>query len=128
MSSRREFLTHSGVAVGALAAAAAAPAGMPSPQSSSKKIRIGVVGGGFGSQFHWDEHPNCAVAAVTDLRSDRRQTLQEVYRCNTAYPSLEVMLRDHKELDAVAVFSGAVSKSRCAWSAASTSSRPSRRC
>ena len=107
MSSRREFLMHTGVAVGAMAAAAAAAAGTPAPQNSSTRIRIGVVGGGFGSQFHWDEHPNCTVAAVTDLRPDRRQTLQEVYHCDTAYPSLEVMLRDHKDLDAVAVFSGA---------------------
>ncbi len=104
---RRAFLTQSALSAAALASAAAAPAGSAAPADSSKTIRIGVVGGRFGSQFHWHEHPNCTVAAVTDLRADRRQTLQEVYRCDTAYPSLEAMLREHRGLDAVAVFSGA---------------------
>jgi len=30
-------------------------------QTSEKKIRMGVVGGGFGVSFHWHEHPNCIV-------------------------------------------------------------------
>lgn len=89
-----------------LAAAAAAPPGRAAPDAS-RKIRIGVLGGGFGSRFYWHEHPNCDVAAVIDLRADRRQALQEVYRCETAYSSLDEMLREHKGLDAVAVFSGA---------------------
>jgi predicted dehydrogenase len=109
MESRREFLGRSALSAATLAAAAAAPAGFAAPADSSKKIRIGVVGGGFGSQYHWHEHPNCTVAAVTDLRADRRQALQEVYRCDTVYASLEAMLREHKALDAVAVFSGAPS-------------------
>ena len=107
MQSRREFLGHSTVGAAMLASASAAAPGRPAPAESDKKIRIGVLGGGFGVQFYWHQHPNCTVAAVTDLRSDRRQTLQEVYRCKTAYPSFETMLREHGELDAVAVFSGA---------------------
>jgi predicted dehydrogenase len=82
--------------------------GSAAPQDAGKKIRLGVVGGGFGSQFYFDEHPNCKVTAVTDLRAARRRRLREVYRCDTSYDSLEEMLREEKNLDAVAVFSGAV--------------------
>ncbi len=91
----------------ALAAAAAQGVGLAAPADAAKQIRIGVVGGGFGSQFYWHEHPNCTVAAVADLRADRRRTLKEVYRCETAYDSLAAMLRKPEDLDAVAVFSGA---------------------
>ena len=108
MQSRRQFLGWSG----ALAATAAKRPGKSAPADSSRQVRIGVVGGGFGRQFYWHEHPNCIVDAVTDLRSDRRQALQETYRCETAYPSLEAMLREHQGLDAVAVFSGAPSHFR----------------
>ena len=105
--SRRAFLGQSALGAVALAAASAAPAGLAAPADASKQVRIGVVGGRFGAQFYWHEHPNCTVAAVTDLRADRRQTLQEVYRCDASYESLEAMLREHRGLDAVAVFSGA---------------------
>ena len=37
-------------------------------QTSDKKIRIGVVGGGFGASFFWHQHPNCIVEAVSDLQ------------------------------------------------------------
>ena len=109
MQSRRHFLGASGMSAAAMALAAAGPPGQAAPANPSKRIRIGIVGGGFGRQFYWHEHPNCLVAAVTDLRPDRRQALQETYRCDTAYPSLETMLKEHRELDAVAVFSGAPS-------------------
>ncbi|MCP4856096.1 MAG: Gfo/Idh/MocA family oxidoreductase [Fuerstiella sp.] len=78
------------------------------PADSTKKIRIGVVGGGFGLQFHWNEHPNCVVTGVTDLRTDRRKKLRETYDCDAVYESLEEMVRDAKDIDAVAVFSGAL--------------------
>ena len=29
-------------------------------------MRIGVVGGGFRTQFYWHVHPHCTVAAVSD--------------------------------------------------------------
>lgn len=74
----------------------------------SKKVRIGVVGGAFGASFYWHEHPNCVVQAVADLEADRRAHLQEVYRCGTAYASLDELLAD-REVDAVAVFTGAPS-------------------
>src|SRR5579872_192012 len=69
-------------------------------------IRIGVVGGGFGTSFYWHEHPDCAVTAVADLDAQRRAKLQQVYRCNRSYPSLEELIRD-ADVDAVAVFTGA---------------------
>ena len=81
-------------------------AGRAAPQSS-RKVLIGVVGGGFGREFPWHEHPNCVVAAVSDLRSERRKALQDRYRCDAAHQSLEDMLRDARGLDAVAIFTGA---------------------
>ena len=104
MESRREFLGHRLLDGAALAAAAGLPAAQTEP---SRRIRIGVVGGGFGTHFSWYGHPNCTVAAVTDLRADRRDRLQTTYRCDTVYNSLEEMLQRPEALDAVAVFSGA---------------------
>ena len=90
-----------------MALAAERPVGRPAPLGSTRKIRLGVAGGGFGTQFSFHEHPNCVVTAVTDLRADRRQLLREHYRCDNAYDSLEDMLRREKNLDAMAIFSGA---------------------
>jgi predicted dehydrogenase len=78
----------------------------PWEQQTDKKVRIGVVGGRFGLSFHWHEHPNCEVAAVSDLREDRRAMLQGKYGCDTAYPSLAELVKDDT-LDAVAVFTPA---------------------
>jgi len=99
---RREFLSAAGLlTLTALSPGRAAPV-------SSKKIRLGVLGGGFGTQFYWHEHPNCEVAAVTDLRADRRDKLRETYRCDYAFHSYQEMLdKAGDRLDAVAVFSGA---------------------
>lgn len=91
----------------ALAAAAGMAPGLAAPADSSKKVRIGVVGGGFGASFQWHLHPNCTVAAVTDLRTDRRKRLRDTYRCDTFFDSLEQMLERARDLDAVAVFTGA---------------------
>jgi len=104
MPTRREFLAASG-STGALFHPSIA-VGRAAPQSS-KKIRIGVVGGGFGTSFQWHEHPNCVVAGITDLRAERRKTLRDRFRCDTVYGSLEEMLRRAKDLDAVAIFTGA---------------------
>lgn len=81
-------------------------AGGNSVEKSSKKVRIGVVGGGFGAAFYWHLDPNCTVQAVSDLREDRRNVLKNVYKCDNAYNSLEELIKD-KDVDAVAVFSGA---------------------
>ncbi|RJP32922.1 MAG: gfo/Idh/MocA family oxidoreductase [Candidatus Omnitrophota bacterium] len=74
--------------------------------ASERKIRIGVVGGGFGCSFYWHEHPHCIVAAVSDLRPDRRDRLVKTFHCETVYESLEKLILD-KNIDAVAVFTGA---------------------
>ncbi len=70
------------------------------------KVRIGVVGGGFGTAFFWHVHPDCVVEAVSDLIPERRQALMDVYQCSKSYPSLEVLITD-PDIDAVAVFTGA---------------------
>ena len=97
MESRRDFLGQRLIDAAALAA----------EMEGGRRVRIGVVGGGFGTQFYWHEHPNRTVAAVTDLRADRRERLRQTYRCDTPYASLVEMLRGPDNLDAVAVFSGA---------------------
>ena len=73
---------------------------------SNKRVRIGVVGGGFGRSFQWHEHPNCIVEAVSDLRPERRQALTDTYKCGKSYESLEKLILD-KNIDAVGVFTGA---------------------
>ncbi len=71
-----------------------------------RKIKMGIVGGGFGSDFQWHEDPNCTVYAVSDLRADRRDILVNTYKCDRTYESLEKLILD-KEIEAVAVFTGA---------------------
>ena len=83
-----------------------------SNSSTSKKIRLAVVGGGFGASFPWSEHPNCIVSAVTDLYAERRQKLRDAYHCDSVYDSLEDMLKKRSDLDAVAIFSGAPDHAR----------------
>jgi len=105
--SRREFLKKGGAAVAGIALAPGiVSAGQPAPRRSPKKIRIGVVGGGFGRSFQWHEHPDCIVEAVSDLRADRRRILMKTYKCDKPYESLEKLILD-KNIDAVAVFTGA---------------------
>jgi len=105
--SRREFLRQSGAALAGVALAkGAARAQASTVTGGTKKIRIGVVGGGFGTSFYWHEHPDCVVEAVSDLRPERREALVKTYGCNKTYESLEKLILDPK-VDAVAVFTGA---------------------
>ncbi|MCC6392316.1 MAG: Gfo/Idh/MocA family oxidoreductase [Bryobacterales bacterium] len=97
MPSRRRFLRDA-----AFAAASMSPAA-----GAEKKIRLAVVGGGFGATFHFHQHPNCVVAAVTDLYAERRKRLRDAYSCDNVYDSLEDLLKKRQDLDAVAIFSGA---------------------
>jgi predicted dehydrogenase len=92
--SRREFLAASGAAAGAFEGA------VPRP------VRIGIVGGGFGSTFQWHLHPNARVTAVCDLRDDRLERLATTYRCPNRYKSFREFLK-HREMDAVGVFTPA---------------------
>ena len=105
--SRRDFLQSSGLGLASVSALLA-QAGQPYRPEVGKRVRIAVVGGGFGTQFQWHEHPDCDVVAVTDLRPDRRARLQKVYGGDTAYDSLEEMVAKARDIDAVAVFSGAL--------------------
>jgi len=78
---------------------------------SGRRIRIGVVGGRFGLSFHWHQHPNCIVEAVSDLIPQRRRALQQRYRCNKAYESLEKLILDPR-IEAVAIFTEAPNHAR----------------
>ncbi len=71
-----------------------------------KPVRIGVVGGGFGCSFQWHQHPHCEVAAVSDLREDRRERLRRTYACDTVHPNLKALLKDER-VNAVAIFTEA---------------------
>jgi predicted dehydrogenase len=104
--SRRDFLEWSGSAAMLASAGLLTQAGRAWPSESGKKIRMAVVGGGFGATFHWHEHPKCVVTGVTDLRPDRRERLKRRYKCDKAYDSLEIMIKEAKDIDAVAIFSG----------------------
>lgn len=74
--------------------------------AQERRIRVGVVGGRFGTQFYFHEHPHAVVEAVADLREDRRAALQKTYGCRKAYASLAELLKD-RNVDAVALFTPA---------------------
>jgi len=78
----------------------------PALAAQDRKLRVGIVGGRFGTQFYFHEHPNAVVEAVADLREDRRAALQKAYSCRKAYPSLNELLKD-RNVDAVALFTPA---------------------
>ena len=103
LPSRRAFLGRTGAAVAGMALVSEAAIAV---DTAPKKIRIGVVGGGFGCSFQWHEHPDCIVEAVSDLLPDRRERLMQIYKCEKAYNSLEELVRD-KNIDAVGVFTDA---------------------
>jgi predicted dehydrogenase len=101
---RRWFIRQSAGAA-ALATLSATPR-LWAADTAPKKIRLGVVGGRFGATFQWHEHPDCVVAAVSDLRPERRDALMQTYRCERSYESLEKLVLA-TDLDAVAVFTDA---------------------
>ena len=61
------------------------PALLAQQSRTRNPVRIGIVGGRFGSSFQWHLHPNAKVTAVCDIRPDALQRLSEVYRCNSTY-------------------------------------------
>jgi predicted dehydrogenase len=112
---RRAFLKSGTAAIAAFslapqlagAAETTAPAAAASDALDPvRQVRIGVVGGRFGLQFYWHEHPNCTVAGVSDLRPERLKQLSKTYRCDATYPSLEEMIKA-RDVEAVALFTGA---------------------
>jgi len=88
---RRDFVRTTGLAAAVTALPTIGYAGEP---ATGRPLRIGVVGGRFGTTFQFHEHPQCVVEAVSDLRPQRRAALQRVYRCGKAYDSLDALLRD----------------------------------
>jgi predicted dehydrogenase len=103
VSSRRSFLTAAGVA-------ALTPTGPAAPEG---KVRVAVVGGGFGAHHYWHEHPNCSVTAVADLLEERRERLRKHYGCMNAFRSMEEMFEKAGDsFDAVAIFTDAASHAR----------------
>jgi predicted dehydrogenase len=78
----------------------------PAALASGRKLRVGIVGGRFGASFQFHEHPNCTVAAVADLRPDRRDRLASTYSCPKAYASLDELLGD-RTVEAVGLFTPA---------------------
>jgi len=91
---RRRFITMAGI--GATAVTMSSKLVFAGYQSTTRKVRIGIIGGGFGTSFYFHEHPDCIVEAVSDLRKDRRDRLMEVYKCTKSYESLEKLLPDPK--------------------------------
>ena len=81
---------------------------------SDRKIRVGIVGYGvcqFGAAFGFQDHPNVAVAAVSDLFPDRCAALAKACRCEKTYPSLEELVKDDA-LEAVFVATDAPSHAK----------------
>src|SRR5215831_1708727 len=114
VSRRRLLKTASTVALVGLQSALEGPTGTAPASTLSlpsavmgprpmKKVRICVVGGGFGRSFYWSEHPDCEVTAVSELRDDRRKLLVERYHCNKTYGDFHEMLGD-PNVDALARF------------------------
>ena len=98
--SRRGFLKRGSAALAGMTIATQPALAV---NTAPRKVRIGVVGGGFGASFQWHEHPDCIVEAVSDLRPERRKRLMKVYKCRKVYESLEQLVLD-KKIDAVAIF------------------------
>ncbi|MCI0623734.1 MAG: Gfo/Idh/MocA family oxidoreductase [Acidobacteria bacterium] len=106
LTSRRNFLKDAGSLALVTPILGSRAEASYRPIDGEKKLRMGIVGGGFGAAFPWYEHPNCEVTAVSDLREDRRKKLMDKFKCSNAYAEFHPMLKDPK-VDAVAIFTGA---------------------
>ena len=71
-----------------------------------RKVRLGIVGGGFALSFQFHEHPGCVVRAVAEQNPERRATLQSQYKSDCAYETLDELLQD-REVEAVCLFTPA---------------------
>lgn len=104
---RREFMTGlAGGTVSAVLVPKATSANIVLGATKDQKVKVGVVGGGFGRSFYWHKHPNSQVTAVCDLREDRLQAMVETFGTTNAYKDFRTFLREG-EMDAVAVFTPA---------------------
>ncbi len=113
--SRRKFMKGLGV-VGAASLGGAQNAfhsilpqpfsALVGPRATTPPVRIGIVGGNFGSRFQWHMDPDCKPTAYCDLREDRLRSLVKAYGPGSTYKNFLEFLK-HPELDAVAVFTPA---------------------
>jgi len=104
---RRKFVRDMTTGVVALSVAPTLLGKTRLRKASSKDIvKIGIVGGRFGAQFFWHEHPNCEVTAVCDIRQDRLDILKKTYNCDVGYKNYKDMVAD-KNVDAIGVFTPA---------------------
>lgn len=121
---RRDFFARLGkVSLGAavahaLPATAVTPLEKPGEKPwtpvSDRKLRMGIVGYGvcrFGAAFGFQDHPNVEIVAVSDLIPIRRKGLMNACRCDKAYESLEVLVKDPK-IEAVFLATDAPSHAR----------------
>ncbi|MBK9168242.1 MAG: Gfo/Idh/MocA family oxidoreductase [Bryobacterales bacterium] len=84
----------------------AATLAAPGLRAQPKPVRVGVVGGRFGSTFQFHLDPQARVTAVCDINAAALDRLRSAYRCDAAYKNFRELLR-HPELDAVGVFTPA---------------------
>jgi predicted dehydrogenase len=113
--SRRKFMAGLGAmgAAGLGATQSTLSSVLPEPRSAPPGLRaikppvkIGIVGGNFGTQFQWHLDPDCKPTAYCDLREDRLQNLIKTYGPGATYKDFVEFL-GHPELDAVAIFTPA---------------------
>ncbi|MFA6702121.1 MAG: Gfo/Idh/MocA family oxidoreductase [Dysgonamonadaceae bacterium] len=101
---RRIFIKKAGMGTAAIALSPTVV--FPQRKGGMKKVRIGIIGGGFGLGFQFHEHPDCIVEAVSDLDPVRRDALMKTYNCSKSYESLEQLIKD-SHIDAVFIATGA---------------------
>lgn len=108
-ASRRQFLAGVGLTAAAYSSGIAMT-GAQTPDWTKRgkkgRVRIGVVGGGFGAHFFWHLHPDAEVVALCDVRESRLQVLKDRYQSDNTYRSYDEFL-GHPGLDAVALFTPA---------------------
>ena len=100
---RRTFLMGAAAGV-TVAGMAHAQAKQPLPKPNT--VRIGIVGGEFGSTFLWHLDPQCEVVAVCDIDDTALNRLKEVYHCDNGYDDFRDMLK-HPGMNAVGVYTPA---------------------
>ena len=107
-ASRRDFL-HAAAGGAALSASGVLMPNLFAADSkqANRKIRMGIVGGRFGLGFFFHEHPNSVVTGVAELRPERLERLSKTYHCDKKYDSMEIMLKEAKDIDAVGIFTEA---------------------
>ena len=78
-----------------------------------KRVRMGLVGGGFGASFQWHLEPDCQVTAVCDPSEEALERLSSQHPGAESYRSYDELLR-HPDLDAVGIFTPAPLHARMA--------------